>query len=217
MVTRDDFVAFIILILFVWLCFWLIIKIFRLIKKLLFPSKVKSLKTPNNEIHQPAEKTESIKPPTILSDLIKPGFPAKIYTLFFMENALVFTKTGRGSTDISGTQRAYHGGYGVTANIASGIGKLFDSFLSNKRGERAAQLASYNSTEMVAADKYNFLIPYTKVKQVQIRKPGWLGEMKIIFIADREYKFRVNTHSDYLFNYYIKTLTGFLPDKVIQL
>lgn len=215
METISNLVVIFIVLTLLWFILWFILKLFGFIKKKLFPPKDLNQKkqTPKTIIHAPVNS--SLKPPTILSDLAQPGFPGKIYTLFFMQDGLVFAKTGIGSTDIAGGQRAYWGGAGPKANMASAIGGLFDHFLSKRRSEKAADIAALNSAGIVSANKHNFILRYEDVTAIKIKKPGWFGQMKIIFVADKEYKFSIHTNSDYLFNYYKKTLNEFLPGKVL--
>jgi hypothetical protein len=215
METKSNLIAILILVILIWFILWLILRVFKFIKRKLFPEETSNQKKPISSATTNVPVNSSLKPPTILSNLAQPGFPGKIFTLFFMNEGLVFSKTGIGSANISGTWRTFWGGAGFNATLASGIGGLFDHFLSRRRSSKAAEVAVLDSKGIVSANKHNFMLRYENVTQIKIKKPDWFGEMKIIFIADKEYKFRVHTNSDYLFNYYKKTLTEFLPGKVV--
>ncbi len=215
METISNLVAILIVLTLLWFILWFILKLFGFIKKKLFPPKDLNQKkqTSKTIIHAPVNS--SLKPPTILSDLTQPGFPGKIFTLFFMPDGLVFAKTGIGSTDIAGGQRAYWGGAGPKANLAGAIGGLIDYFLSNRRSEVTAEVASFDSAGIVSANKHNFILRYENVTAIKIKRQRWFSQIKLIFVADKEYRFRVNTNSDHLFNYYLKILKEFLPGKVL--
>ena len=208
---------FLIGLVFIAIVLFMIAKIIKLIFKLF---KKKNYETYSGSLHSKKPQSNSnklneiIKPPTILSDVMQSGLWGRIFTIFFLEDGLVFVKTGSGTTDIAGSQRAFHGGYGATANITSGIGKLLDLSFSNKRGEAAVEVASYAPDDMVKLNKYNFKISYKNVSKVEIKKPGFIGEMKIILYADSIHKFKVNTNSEFLIKYYQDTFERFLPGKV---
>lgn len=180
----------------------------------------------NNPIPQPVDlqddkpiTTDDIsiqKPPTILSDLIQPGLIAKIYTIFFMDDCMVFAKTGSGGTDTSGSMRAFHGGAGANALIFSGIGKIIDFHSSQQRGNAAAQYAALNPSSMVSAHKHNFMLTYNSVKMIELKGPNFAGEMKVIVTAETTHKFRVDNCSKSLADYFEKTFNEFLPGKIVR-
>ncbi len=166
---------------------------------------------------QPVESKPHIKPPEIISGLIQPGLIAKIFTIFFMEEGMVLVKTGSGSTDASGSMRVFHGGGGATANVMAGIGKLWDMQSAKKRGNYLEGIGGYSTDALVSADKANFLIPDNTVSRIDMKGPGWGGELKIkITTTVKEHKFRIDTRSDYLANSYFKSFDARYPGKVFK-
>ncbi len=157
------------------------------------------------------------KPPQVLSGLIQPGLPAKIYSLFFMDEGMVAVKTGSGSTNTSGSMRAFHGGAGATANIMGGIGTLMDMHSANKRGNYLGQVGGMDTNSLLAENKVNFLIPYDAIQQIEMKGPGWGGEMKIkIHMPGKMHKFRVDTRSDAIAKMFFDAFTKHCPGKVLR-
>jgi hypothetical protein len=166
---------------------------------------------------QPVESKPHVKPPEIISGLIQPGLIAKVFTIFFMGEGMVLVKTGSGSTDASGSMRAFHGGGGATANVMAGIGKLWDMQSAQKRGNYLEAVGGYSTDALVSADKANFLIPNDAVSRIDMKGPGWGGELKIkISTMGKEHKFRIDTRSDYLANSYFKSFAARYPGKVFK-
>lgn len=163
------------------------------------------------------ESKPHVKPPEIISGLIQPGLIAKVFTIFFMDEGMVLVKTGSGSTDASGSMRAFHGGGGPTANVMAGIGKLWDMQSAQKRGNYLEAVGGYSTDALVSADKANFLIPDDSVTRIDLKGPGWGGELKIkISTMAKEHKFRIDTRSDYLANSYFKSFDARYPGKVFK-
>lgn len=155
------------------------------------------------------------KPPQVLSGLIQPGLPAKIYSLFFMDEGMVAVKTGYGSTNASGSMRAFHGGAGATANLMGGIGTLMDMHSANKLGNYLGQVGGMDTNSLLAENKVNFLIPYDAVQQIEMKGPGMMGEMKVrIHMPGKVHKFRVDTRSDAIAKMFYDAFTKHCPGKV---
>ncbi|GJQ33611.1 MAG: hypothetical protein HBSAPP04_24500 [Ignavibacteriaceae bacterium] len=157
------------------------------------------------------------KPPLVLSGLIQPGLPGKIYTLFFMDEGMVAVKTGSGSTNASGSMRAFHGGAGATANIMGGLGALMDMHSANKRGNYLGQVGGMDTNSLLAENKVNFLMPYDAVQQIEMKGPGMMGEMKVmIHMPDKVHKFRVDTRSDSIAKMFYDVFTKHCPGRVLR-
>ncbi|HPG74070.1 MAG TPA: hypothetical protein PLM49_07250 [Bacteroidales bacterium] len=159
---------------------------------------------------QPKEEKTKIFPPlTVLDGFIKPGFPGKVYTAIFLDDCVVFLKTGFGSTNIAAGQRAFHGGAGLTATLMSGIGSLADQKNRENRMEKAASMASYDGDQMVAAHKHNFKLNYSDIKNTIIKGPNFAGEVRIVFEAASRNKFRVDNQSKASAKYIIDVVNYF--------
>lgn len=155
--------------------------------------------------------------PTVLGDFLQPGFPtAKVFSVFFLENKLVFTKTGSGGTDTAGKMRAGLGGFTSTAMIAGAIGTLVDSDSAKSRSDKASQMAALNADDMVKAHKLNFMLSYDNIKSVEIKGPNFAGELKVMVNADKTYKFRIDKQSKDSARYIEKIFNEYLPQKVIK-
>lgn len=158
---------------------------------------------------------QNVKPPTVLGDLLQPGFPlAKVFTVFFMNDSLVFAKTGSGATNAAGTLAASLGGFTPSALIAKGIGTVIDQQTGGSRDNKSAELAAYSPEEIVAGHKRNFMIKFDDVKNIEIKGPNFAGEVKVIITADRVHKFRVDKQSKEAANYIKSVFNEFLPGKV---
>ena len=157
------------------------------------------------------------KPPQVLSGLIQPGLPGRIYSLFFMDEGMVAVKTGSGSTNASGSMRAFHGGAGATANIMGGLGALMDMHSANKRGNYLGQVGGMDTNSLLAENKVNFLIPYDAVQQIEMKGPGMMGEMKVkIHMSGKVHKFRVDTRSDAIAKMFYDAFTKHCPGRVLR-
>lgn len=165
---------------------------------------------------KPAPSIPVEKPPTILDGFIQPGLPVKVYTVFFMKDRLVFTKTGSWTTHAAGTMSAAMGGTvgGRTQGFA--IGTIMDHVNRNNRGDKAKQLAGYSPDEMVAADKANFQVPYSFVTRVEIKGPNFARELNVKIKAGKEHKFRLDNQSTDSIGYIYRTFNEFLPGRIIQ-
>lgn len=160
--------------------------------------------------------TTSNQAPTVLGNLLQPGFPfAKVFSLFFMENSLVFAKTGSGGTNAAGTMQGALGGFTPEAMISSAIGSLVDSGTAASRAGKTAEMASQNAAAIVASHKKNFLIPFDQVKSVEIKGPNFAGELKVIVEADKTHKFRIDRQSKESAKYVVDVFSQFLPGKVV--
>lgn len=170
----------------------------------------------SNITNQQNSNSSTQKPPTILSDYVKPGLLGKIYTLFFMDDCVVFVKTGSGSTSIASGQRAFHGGAGATANIMGAFGTLLDFRNSQNRSNNAAAMASLDAASMVAAHKHNFLYKYNEIQLVEIKEPGMIGEMKVTVHANGEKNtFRISNASKSTSQYSFNIFNQFIPNKIL--
>lgn len=188
----------------------------RQIQKPIMEYDIQNQQTPKEEISINASSVNK-KTPTILSDLIKPGLPAKIFTAFFMDDRIVFAKTGSGSTNIEGTQRAFHGGFGASAAIMGGIGALMDYKRGKQRGDYAGEIASFSSEDILIADKNNFQVFYGNVSAVEVKGPNFAGELKIVVRENgNEHKFRMDKQSKDSANYIVCTFNQFIPNKVVR-
>lgn len=173
--------------------------------------------TDNQEVEENADQNQKIKPPTVLGDFLQPGFPlAKVFTVFFMDNVLIFAKTGSGSTDAAGTMAASLGGFTPTALVAKGVGAVVDHLSEEKRSDKAAQLAAFSPEDVVASHKLNSMIPFDAVKTVEIKGPNFAGEVRVIITADKIHKFRINKQSKDSANYVESVFNDFLPGKVVK-
>ncbi len=169
----------------------------------------------NDEFDSPPAANK--KPPQVLSGLIQPGLPGKIYSLFFMDEGMVAVKTGSGSTNASGSMRAFHGGAGATANIMGGIGTLMDMHSANKRGNYLGQVGGMDTNSLLAENKVNFLIPYDAVQQIEMKGPGMMREMKVkIHMSGEVHKFRVDTRSDAIAKMFYDAFTKHCPGRVLR-
>lgn len=157
-----------------------------------------------------------IKPPEIISNLIQPGLIAKIFTIFFVDEGMAVVKTGSGATNASGTLRAFHGGAGATANVMAGLGGLWDMKSAKDRSDYLGEVGGYDTRSLISENKANFLIPYDEVEKIEMKGPGWGGELKIKIFAKEIHKFRIDTRSDSLVNNYYKTFCDRFPGRVFK-
>lgn len=164
------------------------------------------------------EYINSIQPPmlpTVLDGFLQPGFPlAKVFTCFFLNDCLVFVKTGSFGTNMSDTMRASLGGYTSTGLIAGAIGGVVDVFTADSRIKNATQVAGYSRENMVAAHKRNFMLPYQQITLIEIKGPNFAGELKVIFHSEKIHKFRINRQSKASANYIEQVFLKFLPGKI---
>lgn len=155
------------------------------------------------------------RPPAVLGRFLQPGFPfAKIFSVFFMKDTLVFAKTGSGATNAAGVMLASLGGYNATSMVASAIGSVADQHSEKNRSEKSVQLAAYSPEEIVASHKRNFMIAFSDVKTVEIKGPNWGGEVTVIITADKAHKFRIDKQSKDSAKYMESVFQEFLPGKV---
>lgn len=155
--------------------------------------------------------------PVILDGLVQPSFPfARVFTLFFLRDCLVFTKTGSFGTNAAGTMRGSLGGYSPEAMIAGAIGSLADQYNDEARRSEASKLTAFSPDNMVAAHKRNFKLMYEQVESVEIRGPNFARELRIIVMAGGErHKFRIDRQSASSAKYVTEVFNKFLPGKVI--
>lgn len=162
-----------------------------------------------------SNEIQNVKPPAVLGNFLQPGFPlAKVFSVFFMENSLVFAKTGSGGTNAAGTMAASLGGFNPTALIASGVGAIVDQHTDENRSDKTGQLAAFSAAEIVAENKRNFMIPFDAVKSVTINGPNFAGEVRVIITSDKSHKFRINKQSKDSADYIKQVFADFLPGKV---
>lgn len=160
---------------------------------------------------------QQMKPPTALGNFLQPGFPfAKIFTALFFHDRVVFAKSGSGATNAAGTMQASLGGFTPTALVAGAVGSIVDSVTSDKRAERAAGLAALDPEAIVASHKKNFMLPYGAVKSVEIKGPNFAGEVKVIIVADKTHKFRIDKQSKAAAKYIEEVFAEFFPGKITR-
>lgn len=153
--------------------------------------------------------------PAVLDGLVQPSFPfARVFTLFFIHDYLVFTKTGSFGTNASGILRGSLGGYTPEAMVAGAIGTLLDQHNDEARRLEASALAGFSPENMVAAHKRNFMISYENVESIEIRGPNFAGELRIIVMAGGRHKFRIDKQSKASAKYVKDLFLRFLPGKV---
>ena len=156
--------------------------------------------------------------PVVLDGLVQPSFPfARVFTLFFMHDCLVFTKTGSFGTNAAGTMKGSLGGFTPEAMVAGAIGTLVDQFNDQARKSEASELAAFSPEDMVAAHRRNFMISYDEVESVEIRGPNFARELRIIITARGDkHKFRIDKQSGSSAKYVTDLFLWFLPGKVIS-
>lgn len=166
--------------------------------------------------HKDDQKGSPVQP-VILDGLIQPSFPfARVFTLFFLPDCLVFTKTGSFGTNLSGTMRSSLGGFSPEAMVTGAIGALADQYNDSSRRAEASELAAFSPEKMVAAHKRNFMVPYDEVESLEIRGPNFAGEIRIIVNAVGRHKFRIDKQSKVSANYVTSLFNRFLPGKVVS-
>ena len=170
-------------------------------------------------IMKPEEVTnyasQPTKSPTVLDGFIQPGFPvAKVFTCFFLNNCLVFVKSGSFGTNIASTMRASQGGYTSTGLITGAIGGIFDLFNDENRIKKASEVAGYSPKNMVATHKRNFMLTNEHIKSVKIKGPNFAGEIRIIIDADKTHKFRIDRQSKESAKYIEHVFNEFFPGKI---
>ena len=156
------------------------------------------------------------KPPTVLDGFIQPGIPGKVYTVFFLEDRMVFTKTGSWTTNAATTMSVSMGNTVGGRARGYAIGTLMDYHNRKARGDRAAELAGNTPEAMVAADKANFQVPYSFVTNVEVKGPNFAQELHIKIKAGKEHKFRVDKQSKDSAQYIMNVFNEFIPGKTIQ-
>lgn len=154
--------------------------------------------------------------PTILDGFMQPGFPAKVFTLFFLDDCLVFVKTGSFSTNMGGTMQTALGGYTGDGLIMGALGSLVDMRNRESRMNNAAAVVSWDPDRMIASHKRNFKIPYNLIRRVELKGPNFAGEVKVLVEADKTHKFRLNKQSKSSIVYYEKTFNKYLPGKIFK-
>jgi len=160
---------------------------------------------------------QQTKPPTVLDGFLQPSFPfAKVFTCFFLNNCMVFTKTGSFGTNAAGTMRGSLGGFTPAAMVAGAVGTLVDMHNDGSRAEKAAGMSAYSPENMVAAHKRNFMLPYGDVRNVELKGPNFAGEFKVIVYADKIHKFRIDRQSKASAQYIESVFNQFLPGKIIK-
>lgn len=155
-------------------------------------------------------------PPTVLCDFLKPGFPfAGVFSVFFVDGHLLFAMTGNTGTNAAGTLRGSLGSFTPSAMIAGAVGALWDTLTGNRRTAYTVQLGSQRVKDVIAADKHNYSIPLSSVRQVQIHGPNMFGELKIMIAADKVHKFRVDKQTEASAQTIAETFDRFLAGKVL--
>ncbi|MFH2094590.1 MAG: hypothetical protein ABIJ16_02725 [Bacteroidota bacterium] len=154
------------------------------------------------------------KPPTVLDGLLQPGFPAKVFTVFFLNDCMVFAKTGSFGTAMGSTMQASLGGFTGAGMIAGAVGGLADAGNASNRADKAAGLAGLDPQQIVAAHKNNLMVPYGALRGVELKGPNFAGELKVIVDAGSSHKFRMDKQSKASAAYVEKVFNEFLPGKV---
>jgi hypothetical protein len=138
----------------------------------------------------------TVAAPRVLGSFLQPGFPfAKVFTVYFLADRLVFAKTGTGPTNAGGTMQAALGGFTAAALAAKAVGTLVDASSEASRDANTAMLGGLSPDAIVAAHKLNFQLPFDAVRGVTIKGPNFAGEVKVVVTADREHKFRIDKQS----------------------
>ncbi len=156
------------------------------------------------------------KPPTVLDGFMQPGFSVKVYTVFFMKDRMVFTKTGSWATHAAGSMSAAMGGTAGGRMQGYAIGTIMDHFSGKDREAKAENLAGFDPDMMVAADKANFQTLYGAVSMVEVKGPNFAGEINVKIKADKEHKFRLDNQSKESMKYILDVFQEFLPGKTVQ-
>jgi hypothetical protein len=170
------------------------------------------LQSANNQL-TPASNE---KPPIVLDGFTQPGFPVKVFTVFFMKDRMVFAKTGSWTTSAAGTMSASMGGSAGGRMQGYAIGTLMDHFSGKDREAKASMLAGFDPDMMVSADKANFQTLYSAVSMVEVKGPNFAGEVNVKVKAVREHKFRLDNQSKESLKYVLDVFQEFLPGKTVQ-
>lgn len=134
--------------------------------------------------------------PRVLGSFLQPGFPfAKVFTVYFLPDRLVFAKTGTGPTNAAGSMQSALGGFTAAALAAKAVGTLVDASSEASRSANSAALGGLSADEIVAAHKLNFQLPFDAIRSVTIKGPNFAGEVKVIVSADKDHKFRIDKQS----------------------
>lgn len=154
--------------------------------------------------------------PTILDGFLQPGFPAKVFTVFFLVDCLVFVKTGSIATNMGGTMQTALGGYTGDGLIMGALGSLADVRNRESRMNNAATVASWDPQQMLAAHKRNFMLPYSSIRQIEMKGPNFAGEVKVVVDAEKTHKFRLDKQTKTSIVYYEKIFSEYLPGRILK-
>ncbi len=153
-------------------------------------------------------------PVTVLMDFIQPGFPfARVYSVFFLERELVFSRTGLGGTNAAGTLRGSLGGWSPAALIAGALGALADMFRSDRRVEKTVA-AQRCIGEGEGETEDDFTLPYDSITRVEVRGPNFVREIKVILWAGEERRFRIDRQTEGDAQRIRQVFERFLPGRV---
>ena len=135
------------------------------------------------------------------------GRVTRTFALVFTPNELVVVKTG-------GTMSLFKKLIVEAISQSYGISTISDVY-NELIGKRSNGLKEASIKDILEADKLNYSIPYTNIKQIEVKKMGILsprGRMIItIDTKDRNYWFRINEQQ--AFDYYRNLVRNILPDK----
>lgn len=162
-------------------------------------------------------KSQHTMLPTVLSGFLQPEFPAaRVFTSIFLNNCLVFVKTGSFGTNMAGTMQATLGGYTPTGLIAKAIGSIVDFYNAESRAKKTSDIAGFSPENMVAAHKRNFMLLFDEIKSVEIKGPNFAGEVKVVVSAGKTHKFRIDRQSKESTKYIERVFNEFLPGKIVR-
>jgi len=168
------------------------------------------------EYQNPQSQVPYQKPPTVVDGLVQPGLPAKVFSVLFFENCLVFVKSGSFSPNSAGTMRTALGGYTGAGMVMGAVGNLIDYQTNKSRMEHVAGMASYSPGEIAQAHKHNFLLLYSVIEKVEMKGPNFAGEMRLsVYARGEKHKFRIDNQSKSSGSYIRQVFDSFLPGKVL--
>lgn len=161
-----------------------------------------------------AENTLQSQPPIVIAGFRASGMITRMYTLLFFHDCVVFAKTGTIVPNKSKTLITMSESKSDNRLIANLFNKIIAFFSQNKTISAPELLLPLTPQGMALAHKHNFVLKYNDIKSVIIKKPNWLGGVKILIVTFETRIFFIDNVSKLMWYYILKTFENYMPTKV---
>ncbi|HSW67865.1 MAG TPA: hypothetical protein VLH16_04730 [Bacteroidales bacterium] len=153
-------------------------------------------------------------PHIVLAGFRASGMIARIYTLLFFHDCIVFAKTGTIVADNSNALITVAGNNPDAGFIITTLRKIHALFSERKPIACPDMFMPLTPQGMASAHKHNFVLKYNDIRSVEIKKPNWLGGVKILINTFETRTFLIDNVSKLMWYYIYRTFETYMPTKV---